>query len=361
MRLLRKSDFGHCLCVTALVLAALLLGGCEGADKQAPANTVVSPTESDKVRVFLQDPNNLQFLNFWVARGAGFFAAEDLELELVFPPNAGKGDQFLFKGKADIAVLPRPTYLKLIDQGQPVLVFANLLQNDPINLVLRENLAEQRGLSVDMPLKARLEGLKGLRVGVAPGPPPRLRELFASVGMDADTDIQIVLVRGPDQNEAFEQDKVDALYAHTPYVEKALVAQGAVLLVNQSAGEVPTLAHREIHAMVTTQAYAREHPDILLRLTRAIYKAQQLIHTDQGAAREAILASGIEMEFPAGLETIVALYAPAVPDTPAVSIAGAQRELELFPAKHKAPELSDARLAPHVDNQFVEAVLAGEH
>ena len=357
----RKSGQGYRLRLISLALTALAMTACDGGDKQAPAAAAVASSGPDKVRVFLADPDNLQFINFWVARGAGLFAAQGLDVELVFPPQSGKGNQFLIKGKADVAVMPRPTYLQLIDQGQPVLVFANLLQNDPINLVLRRNLAEQRKLSLDMPLKARLEGLKGLRVGVAPGPPTRLKELFKSVGMDADTDIRMVLVRGPDQNEAFEQDRVDALYAHTPYVEKALVAQGAVLIVNQSAGEAPSLAGREIHGMVTTRAFALEHPDILVRVTRAVYQAQQLIHSDLQATRQAILASGVELEFPEGLDTILALYAPAVPYTPAVSVEGARRELELYPAKHKAPELSDAELAAHVDNQFVERVLAGEH
>jgi ABC-type nitrate/sulfonate/bicarbonate transport system substrate-binding protein len=349
----------HRLRMMGLALTVLVLSACDdGANKPDTGQEQASVQGANTVRVFLPDPDNLQFLNFWVARGAGFFAAEDLDVQLVYPPKAGKGAQFLFQGKADVGVMPRPMYLNLIDQGKPALVFANLLKNDPINLVLRQSLAEQRNLSMEMPLKSRLEGLRGLRVGVAPGPPPRLRALFSSVGMDADTDIQMVIVRGPEQNEAFAQDKVDALFAHTPYVEKALVSQGAMLLVNISGGEVPVLANREFHALVTTRDFAGQHPDILVRMCRAIYQAQALIHADPVATRQAILASGIELTFPEGLDIIVNLYQPAVPDTPAVSVEGALRELTLFPAKYEAPEMTGAQLAGHVDNQYVERAMA---
>jgi ABC-type nitrate/sulfonate/bicarbonate transport system substrate-binding protein len=329
---------------------------------EAPGDTPAdSRADTQTVRAFVPDPNNLQWMNFWVARGGGFFAREGLDVQLVVPPKAGKGAQFLKQGKADVGVMPRPMYLTLIGEGQPVVVFANLLANDPINLVLRDSVARQRNLSADMPLKERLEGLHGLKVGVAPGPPPRLRKLFESVGLNADRDIEMVIFPGPAQNAAFGDLKVDALYAHTPYVERALVEQGAVMLVNQSAGEVAALSGRQIHAMVTTRKYAQEHPDVLVRISRAIYHAQQLIHADRKAAREAILVSGVELEFPAGLETIVGLYEPAVPGTPAVSIEDALGELDLYPAKKAAPNLTRDDLKGHVDNQFVEAALAGAH
>ena len=163
-------------------------------------------------------------------------------------------------GQANVAVLPRPIYLDSVGRGEPVLTFANLFQNDPINLVVRKEVAAQRGLSAGMPLAERLKALRGLKVGVAPGPPTWLRVLFESVGLDADSDIEMVLIHGDEQNSAFGEGRVDALYAHTPYLERALVEQGAVMLVNQSAGEVPSLTGRQIHTLVTTQDFAGANP-----------------------------------------------------------------------------------------------------
>lgn len=135
-------------------------------------------------------------------------------------------------------MLQPPNYGQLITQGQPVLLFANLLQHEPANVVVRRDMADSRGLSPALPLAERLRRLQGLRVDATPGPVNRLGLLFASAGMDADRDIQVVLVPGEEQNAAFARNQVDALFAHTPYLEDALVRQGGVLVVNLSAGEV---------------------------------------------------------------------------------------------------------------------------
>ncbi len=315
-----------------------------------------SPASATTVRVSLSRGDNLQWMNFWVALGAGFFAEEGLEVELVI---GGRARSFL-QGEADVAVMPRPTYLSLVGQERPILAFANLLRHDPINLVVRREVAEELGLSARMSLAERLNRLRGLRVGVAHGPPPRLRVLLESVGLDADSDIEMVMVSGGEQNQAFEEGRVDALYAHTPYLEKALVDQDAVIVVNQSSGQVPGLANRQIHMMVTTQSYAGANPEVLSAMATAVYRAQQLIHRDRAATIDAIHASAVELQAPQALDTIVGIYEPAIPETPAVSIDGAMRELALFPGHRRAPDLSGVDMTLHVDNRFAEEAVAEE-
>ncbi len=129
-----------------------------------------------------------------------------------------------------------------------------------------------------------------MKVGIAPGPPVRLRVLFDSVGMDGDSDIEMVIIHGAEQNQAFGDGTVDALYAHTPYLEEALVNQEAFILVNQSMGEVPELTNRQSHSLITTRSYAEEHRDKLTAITRAVHRALQLMHTDENAVVEALLA-----------------------------------------------------------------------
>ncbi|MCZ6891443.1 MAG: ABC transporter substrate-binding protein [Chloroflexi bacterium] len=259
---------------------------------------------------------------------------------------------------ADVAVMARPRYLRLIGQEEPVLVFANLLENDPINLVVRKELAEERGLSADMPLIERLNAIRGLRVGVAPGPPVRLRVLFESVGLDADSDIEMVIIPGDEQNQAYEEGLVDALYAHTPFLERALVEQGAVMIVNQSAGEVPELGPGLQHALVTTRDYANANPEVLVALAKALHRAQQLVHADLQAAADAIRGSGVKLLAPQGLETIVAIYEPAIPQTPEVSVEAVLKELALFPAHQTPPDLSGIDLTKYVEPRFAQQAIS---
>ena len=323
----------------------------------------VAPSSGRVVHVLAPNDNNLQWLNFWVAQGAHFFADEGLQVQVT---PGGTGDEeggrrvteALVDGSADVAIQPRPLFLLAVGEQHPVVAFANLLTNDPINLVVHGDIAAARGLSARSPLADRLKALRGLKIGVAPGPITRLRVLAAAAGLDPATDITIMTVPGPAQNQFFGEHQVDALYAHTPYLETALTEQNAVLVINQSDGEIPELARRQIHMLVTTRKFRDAQPDVLLRMTRAIYRAQRLIHADRQATLDAIRASGVRLRAPDALEVIVELYEPAVPLTPAVSTEGALAELKFFPGRRVPPDLSGVDMTPYVDNTFAAQVQA---
>jgi len=340
-----------------LSIIGLFIGALLALSSTSLHAQVVAPSPERAVRVLAPNDNNLQWLNFWVAQGAHYFADEDLQVQVT---PGGSGDEeggrrvteALIDGSADVVIQPRPLFLLAVGEQQPVVAFANLLRNDPINLVVQGDIAAARGLSAQSPLPDRLKALRGLKVGVAPGPIPRLRVLATAAGLDPATDITIMTVPGQVQNQFFAERTVDALYAHTPYLETALTQQGAVLVVNQSYGEIPKLADRQIHMLVTTQQFRDAQPDVLLRMTRAIYRAQRLIHADRQATLDAIRASGVRLRAPDALGVIVELYEPAVPLTPAVSVEGALAELAFFPGRRVPPDLSGVDMTPYVDNAF---------
>ena len=324
----------------------------------APAQAATTaPAPPTTVRLVIPNDHNLQWMSVWVALGAGFFQEEGLDIQTVFPPSPPVAADFLFMDMADVAVTQNPIFLSLIAEEQPVLVFANLLASEPINLIVRKEVAEERGVSADMPLAERLNGIRGIRVGVAPNAPTRLRVLFDSVGLDADSDIEMVILGGEQQNPAFEEGRVDALFSHTPFLEEALVNQGAVMLVNLSAGEFPELTNRIYHAMTTTRDYADANPDVIVSIARALHRAQQLIHTDVASTVSALLRSGVQGNDPDLLETIVVIYEPAIPRTPEVSVEVVLRQLELFPALLTRPDLSGIDLTKYVEPRFAQEAI----
>ena len=172
--------------------------------------------------------------------------------------------------------------------------------------------------------------------------------------MDADRDIQMTIVPGEEQNAAYTDGTVDALYTHTPYLEEALVNGGAVLMVNQSAGEVLPLSKGQIHSMAATRAYADAHPDVLLAVTRAIARAETLLHKDADAAVQALLKAGIPAPSPKHLPTIVGLYRAAVPATPQVSAAAVERNATLYPARPTMPDFTKVHAADFLAPAFAE-------
>jgi NitT/TauT family transport system substrate-binding protein len=312
---------------------------------------------NEAVSVVLPDPDNLQDLPFFVAIGAGYFRDEGLTVTTETPAAPGETTRLLHAGTPQVAVLPPPIYLQLIADHFPMRIVANLLKNDPINLVVRRSLVDVRHIRLEASVHDRLAALSGLRLGVAPGPISRLRALFKSQHLDADKIVTVVPLMGQEQNEAFATGKVDALYAHTPYLERAIVQQDAVVIVNQSAGEVPELASRMIHALVVSDSMVQQRGKTVHKLVHALARAEHLIHADRSRAVRSLLQA-----FPSRpkdlVEQLVQLYTPAVPESPEISRDGLRSALALFPATRVPPQLSDTELDQHIDNSFARSVQA---
>jgi ABC-type nitrate/sulfonate/bicarbonate transport system substrate-binding protein len=325
------------------ICLALLLGSL---DAQA------APLPAGPLHVLLPDADNLQYSAFWTAKGAGYLEAEGVQVDVVAPEIPAQTIARMIAGDAPVAVLPPPVYLQLIADRVPIVLVANLLKNDPINLVVRRSVFEKHMMSATAPLRDRLTSLEGLRVCVAPGPPARLRALFASVGLDADRDVKIVVRRGPEQNDAFAEKRVDALYAHTPYLEKAIDDQDAVMLVNQSGGEVPELAMRQIHALVVRREFLDQHRDTVVAMVRAIARAERLFQTDPSAAEDAVMRALPALER-RHVHTLLGIYRPAIPPTPQVGTEGLATALALFPSSRTAPTLDGVPLADFVASDLL--------
>ena len=338
--------------VTRLILVVLAINAL------ASQGALAAEPQRVPVRIEVPNTNNLQFLTLWVALGAGFFQKEGLEPRIIAAGSPRTTGALLFKGEAEVALLPPPMFLGMMAEKKPVLLFASLLANEPINLVVAKDIAAARRAGAGVSLRDRIQLIRGLRIGLAGEVAPRLKALFASVGMNAETDAQLVVVAGPDQLQALRSGKVDALFAHTPYLETALVNDGAILIADNSAGEVPALAGGQVHALATTRDAARGKPQIIAAVTRTIGRALTLIHENPKAAVDAIVASGMVTAERPRLEAIVAIYGPAVPRTPAISLPGIERDATLYPAHPRAPDFSSTKAADYIAANFAAAAAA---
>ena len=314
--------------------------------------------QSTTVRIGVPERDNLQYLTLWVALGAGYFQAEGIDPQIVVAERPNQAGQLLMQDRADVSLLQPPIFLGMIAQQRPIVLFANLLANDPVSLIVQRDVAAKLKLDPRAPLADRLKALKGLRIGTSNEQPRRLRVLMAEAGMDTERDIQMTIIPGDEHLTVFKEGVVDALYTHSPFLEEAIVNLGAVLIVNQAAGEVPALSNGQIHSLATTRAFADAHPDRVLAITRAIARAETLIHTDIVAARQAILKAGVTVPSPKHLETIVNLYRTAVPTTPRVSAALVENDATLYPARPSAPDFSKIHAADFVAPDFAERALS---
>jgi ABC-type nitrate/sulfonate/bicarbonate transport system substrate-binding protein len=173
---------------------------------------------------------------------------------------------------------------------------------------------------------------------------PRLKAIYDAAGLNLDTDIQRVVIAGPDQVQAFAAGKVDALFAHTPYLETALTAHDGFLVVEASHGEIATLADGEIHTLATSRDMAARNRGLIARAGAAIAAAERLIHSDPKATLRALSAYGAIHEPEPALARIAAIYGPAAPLKPGVSAAAIRHDAELYPAHPKAPDFGPGKV-----------------
>jgi ABC-type nitrate/sulfonate/bicarbonate transport system substrate-binding protein len=297
--------------------------------------------------VLVPDGHNLQYLSFWVAKGAGFFAAEGATLAIVTPPSPALATSWMREHKAPVGVLSPPTYVELISTREPIVLGFNLLRNEPIALVVRKDVAAERRLDPSRGLREKLGMLKGIRIGVAPHPTVRLRQLLAAEGLDADRDMTISVVPGRSQNEALRSSQVDALFAHTPFLEEAIVEDGAMLIVDGPRGESPALAVPQGHALVFERTFLERNAAVVAGMGRALVHANRLVQKEPALAVEAVLHEFPEMKR-SHVEMIVRLYAPSMPDDVAMTVEGVRARLPLLPAA-KAPSLEGIDLTTFVD------------
>ena len=304
------------------------------------------------VRVLVPDPDNLQYMSFWLAK-ALFFQASGVDVEIVSPPIPQQALAWIDEQKPDAAVLPPPMYLELVANRAPWLLGANLLANDPIDLVVRRSVAEAKGITRELPIRERLERLRGVKIGIAPHPPPRLRELYKSVGLDASKDATTMTIHGKGQNAAFERGDVDALYAHTPYLEKALVHQDAVVVVDQNGGEVKELANRQIHALVFSRSFLNARHEDAEAMVSGVARAETLLRNTPGDA-VAPLQKAFPSRDPAEIDRIVHLYSPAIPATPKVRADGFAPAVVFFPEGEDTPSLEGIDLASFIAPELAQ-------
>jgi ABC-type nitrate/sulfonate/bicarbonate transport system substrate-binding protein len=311
-----------------------------------------SPAGPRQVQILVPSRDNLQFVTFWVARQAGCFARQQIETELVIPVVTRAVIPAMLSAEASVAVMPPPSLLEALAVGADVVAVANLLRNESANLIVRREVIEQRSLADSATPRQRLERLRGARIGVAPGPVTRLRGLLKHFSL-GDDHFEMVVVRGPEQNAAIEEGRVDGLLCHTPYLERALLYANAEVVVDLVGGEIPELAQPQIHSLVVQRN--------LIERDRALVEALVgAVRCGAEAARQTERATEwLQQEFPSRKPREIALFARlyqrAIPETVSVSVGGLRAMLKRSPASHSRPDLGDLVWERHVDPSLAPA------
>jgi NitT/TauT family transport system substrate-binding protein len=223
----------------------------------------------------------------WVALHGGHFAAEGLDVEVRTAGGGVTPTAALLDGLAQVSLGGLMRSLDVADRGGPRLPhFAEVNSRNGFFLLSRRPLPDFTWRD--------LVGRTVLSFAEAPTPWQCLLTVLRRHGIDPAT-VRIERTRPvPEALAAFRAGHGDFLETGQPHTE-ALVQEGAAHLVasmGEATGPVPFSSY------MTTERVLRDGRELLVRVTRALYRAQQRL------AR-------------ATADEIAALIAPAFPDVDA--------------------------------------------
>ena len=216
----------------------------------------------------------------------GYFKEEniDAEIELIFPVP----DSFvaLRDGRCDFVAGSSHAPLWAFPRWKGSKVLCALSQGMYWFLVLRHDINVKKG---------DLNGLKGLRLGAAPGVDVGLRQLLIAAGIDADAEnITIGLPPGgiPEGKsfgviaaQALIDGAIDGFWANGMGAEVAITSGIAKCIIDVRRGDGPPAAFNFTQpALVTSQKLLDEKPEIAAGAVRAIVKTLNALKADASLA-----------------------------------------------------------------------------
>jgi NitT/TauT family transport system substrate-binding protein len=310
--------------VTVVLVAACGGGGQEAGDSGAQTITITQSTTG-----FLYTP-------IYVAQANGFFEEENLNVESVVVEGGANVVASVSSGDAKVGATATSSIIEAVNQGRPVKSFAAIMNQYASNVVLKESIAEQKGITEASSVEEKVQALEGLRIGITSpgsGTDTLIRYLLEEkAGLDPDRDATLVpLGGGSEMLAAFDQEAIDAFSLSSPTSDQAVVEGDGIMLLNLSEGEVPELDGISYISLVATNEAFEEDQETIRRVYRAIEKAQEFIEEDREGSKQIMREELGDVSEPVFDSAFDRNY-PAYPSSPVITEESYEKNFDFTPS-----------------------------
>lgn len=172
------------------------------------------------------------------AAGGGYF--EEAGLNVVSNASGrGVNVNALIGGAVDIVLGAPGQAMRAQAQNQPIKIIAGTVNKYASNIVINADILAERGVDESSPVEEKIEAMRGLKLGTTgPGAAPDnlFRFLFAKVGIDPDTEAELVSVQGGGSGmlAGMERGTIDGFCLSSPTSDIAIQNFGAAYLFNMA-------------------------------------------------------------------------------------------------------------------------------
>ena len=223
----------------------------------------------------------LSFVTFYVARNKQFFAQQRIDTEHLTSGGTGPDTQALLSGDVDFNFTAGTNQMDAFKQGRKLPCILNPLDHNVINMVMRTDVAQERGITEQTPLADKLKALKGLKIAATrPGALTfqMAEALVKRAGLEPQKDVPIVGVgEGQALIAALETGQVGLFLTAVPIPEQAIARGKAMMFLNNAAGDDPSIIPFAMSILLVRPDYAQQNADLAKRFVSASQQADMWI------------------------------------------------------------------------------------
>lgn len=223
----------------------------------------------------------LSFVTFYVARNKQYFAQQRIDTEHLTSGGTGPDTQALLSGDVDFNFTAGTNQMDAFKQGRKLPCVLNALDHNVINMVMRTEMAQERGITEQTPLADKLKALKGLKIAATrPGALTfqMAEALVKRAGLEPQKDVPILGVgEGQALIAALETGQVDLFLTAVPIPEQAIARGKAMMFINNAAGEDPSIIPFAMSILLVRPDYAQQNADLVKRFVTASQQADAWI------------------------------------------------------------------------------------
>ncbi len=278
-------------------------------------------------------------LVLWVAKDAGIFARNNLDVQLVFFTGGAMSVMSMVSGDTPIIQASGPAVVSAALAGSEAVIVAGGIVTLDYQLMTQPNIRTADQLKGGSVAIARFGGAADFVARFA----------LAKLGLNPVKDVTIVQVgTTPDRLTALEAKRVQATVLVPPTTFEA--QEGGFYLM----ADIGTLGYAYQHqGAVTTRKFIREHPDVVRNFVKSYIESVHLMKTDRQAGLK-ILAKYLHMNDREILERTYdnSISENKLPRKQYPTLEGIKTILEQL--GQKDPKARAAKPQDFVDARFVE-------
>jgi NitT/TauT family transport system substrate-binding protein len=248
----RATNARFSLIVIALIFLVASAAAAHGADQVTTAYQSVTIGSSTPL---------------WIAKDAGFFERQGLDVKIVFVEGSPRTMQTLIAGESQIVESTGPATLNARAAGSPVVIVAGYVNVMPYYLIVDN--------SINSP--ADLKGKVGANHMPGTAADTVIRIGLKALGLDPDRDVSLRAIGNtPMRLQAMSAGVAQFMVAQDLELVQAK-RLGFKLLVDYVANKTPF----PMGGAVTTERYVKEKRDAVLRYVKALAQALHYLKTNR--------------------------------------------------------------------------------